>query len=633
MGGFDLDAAQAVVRRGRAAALPDSGSTDAARRQVARRRRKRKRPNAIPACWRRCGSTRWRSSASPARPTPFATRHRDYYTAIAALFDTPTPEGYEPLLDEAEVEIDNLRAAFAWNIEHREVERALELASSLYPLWVLRGRPQEGLAWFDTAFIDMSDPDVEVGPAVRARALADNAVLCALTVRADGSRRRRKRWRSHVNSTIACCWPAPDGLHRRRRIRRRGRAPVRGRSDRRGPRTRRQVEVVPDPRLAGLHGRPHGTPGHHGRRGRGRTSPRRCRRRSVHVADVPVLGSRDRAVSARGGVGGTSRFCRISSPRRMRRRCVPRASRPHRPGALIAIGWPYSEARVLAAEAAEMAPGLGPFLEPWAVAPLAQAALASGDVAAATEANNAVWQKMTARPARIGHCQRRTDGGAGIRPRRSDEARRWADEAVSSMMGWHLARALTTRAHVAIAQGDLEQGESDAHDALTLAVDIQAYQVMPDALEILMEVGCATGSHREAARFVGAAEAIRQQQGGTVRFPIYEPAYAAAVRNLRDVLGDDSTPPGPRERHCRSRRRSPMRNVAWGAEAAVDRLGVPDTDRARRRPAGQRRAGQQGHRRTALRLPPHGADAPDARVRQLGITSRVALAQEAARHG
>ena len=113
-------------------------------------------------------------------------RHRDYYTSIGALFDTPTPEGHAPLLAKAEVEIDNLRAAFAWNIEHREVERALELASSLYPLWVLRGRPQEGLEWFDTAFTDMGNPDVEVSPAVRARALADNAVLCALTVRADG---------------------------------------------------------------------------------------------------------------------------------------------------------------------------------------------------------------------------------------------------------------------------------------------------------------------------------------------------------------------------------------------------------------------------------------------------------------
>ena len=29
------------------------------------------------------------------------------------------------------------------------MERALQLASSLYPLWLVRGRPLEGLAWFD----------------------------------------------------------------------------------------------------------------------------------------------------------------------------------------------------------------------------------------------------------------------------------------------------------------------------------------------------------------------------------------------------------------------------------------------------------------------------------------------------
>ena len=57
---------------------------------------------------------------------------------------------------------------------------------SLYPLWLLRGRPQEGLAWFETAFADMDDPEIEVDAAVRARALADNAVLGALTVNTSG---------------------------------------------------------------------------------------------------------------------------------------------------------------------------------------------------------------------------------------------------------------------------------------------------------------------------------------------------------------------------------------------------------------------------------------------------------------
>ena len=54
---------------------------------------------------------------------------------------------------------------------------ALALASSLQPLWFGRGRVREGLGWFDAALTDLDAHDVEVAPAVRARALADNAVL------------------------------------------------------------------------------------------------------------------------------------------------------------------------------------------------------------------------------------------------------------------------------------------------------------------------------------------------------------------------------------------------------------------------------------------------------------------------
>jgi predicted ATPase len=105
--------------------------------------------------------------------------HRDYYTSMAAPLDS-TAGGHEALLSQAEIEIDNLRAAFAWSLEHQEFEAALQLVSSLHPLWLLRARQQEGMAWFDAAFAGMSDPEAVVAAAVRARALADNAVLCSL---------------------------------------------------------------------------------------------------------------------------------------------------------------------------------------------------------------------------------------------------------------------------------------------------------------------------------------------------------------------------------------------------------------------------------------------------------------------
>ncbi len=48
----------------------------------------------------------------------------------------------------------------------------------MQPLWHARGRLREGRAWFDTALADDDNAQhPEVAPAVRARALADRAVL------------------------------------------------------------------------------------------------------------------------------------------------------------------------------------------------------------------------------------------------------------------------------------------------------------------------------------------------------------------------------------------------------------------------------------------------------------------------
>ena len=101
---------------------------------------------------------------------------------MAALRDTPARAGtgHDERLEQADTEIDNLRAAFAWSRENSDVELALALASSLQPLWFARGRIREGLTWFDAALTDLNAHPAEVAPAVRARALADKATLDAL---------------------------------------------------------------------------------------------------------------------------------------------------------------------------------------------------------------------------------------------------------------------------------------------------------------------------------------------------------------------------------------------------------------------------------------------------------------------
>ncbi|MGA8545009.1 MAG: adenylate/guanylate cyclase domain-containing protein, partial [Mycobacterium sp.] len=105
------------------------------------------------------------------------SRHRDYYTALAAVLDAPAGSDYQQLLEQAEIEMDNLRAAFGWSRENFDVELALALASSLQPLWLGRGRHREGWAWLDAALADLEAHHPGVAAAVRARALADRAML------------------------------------------------------------------------------------------------------------------------------------------------------------------------------------------------------------------------------------------------------------------------------------------------------------------------------------------------------------------------------------------------------------------------------------------------------------------------
>ena len=183
------------------------------------------------------------------------TRHRDHYTAMAALLDTPARTGHEQRIEQAETDIDNLRAAFAWSRENSDIALALQLASSLQPLWLARGRIREGLTWFDAALTDQNAHHAEVAPAVRARALADKAMLdaCMRRHRQHGSGRTSPGDRARSRRP----GPAGPGAHRLRRYRRlqpRGGPAVLRRGDRPGPRHRRQVEAEPDPRLAGVRG-------------------------------------------------------------------------------------------------------------------------------------------------------------------------------------------------------------------------------------------------------------------------------------------------------------------------------------------------------------------------------------------
>ena len=106
------------------------------------------------------------------------TRHRDHYNSMAALLDAPASTDHRQRVEQADQEMDDLRSAFGWSIETGDIARALELASSLMPLWLSRGRIQEGLAWFDAVLTGNASLD-ELAPHTRARVLADKTVLDA----------------------------------------------------------------------------------------------------------------------------------------------------------------------------------------------------------------------------------------------------------------------------------------------------------------------------------------------------------------------------------------------------------------------------------------------------------------------
>ncbi|ARG61297.1 hypothetical protein B1T45_08300, partial [Mycobacterium kansasii] len=66
-------------------------------------------------------------------------RYCDHYMALAARLDSPGRTDYQQLLDQAEIELDNLRVAFLCCHEYSDLQSALALASSLQPVWLSRG--------------------------------------------------------------------------------------------------------------------------------------------------------------------------------------------------------------------------------------------------------------------------------------------------------------------------------------------------------------------------------------------------------------------------------------------------------------------------------------------------------------
>jgi predicted ATPase/class 3 adenylate cyclase/DNA-binding CsgD family transcriptional regulator len=559
------------------------------------------------------------------------TRHRDHYTSIAAMLDAPAGTDCEQRIEQANIEIDNLRAAFGWSRENSDVELALALASSLLPLWQTRGRLGEGLAWFDAALIDDNAPHPEVGAAVRARALADKAVIAAMM--------RDYRSMDQAEQALAIARELDEPALLARALTACGFIADQGYN----------VEVARACFAEAI--------------GLARALDDRWRLSQILALQamgavtagdpLGVLAAAEEGRDLADAIGDRvdSRVCRfcLGSAQMMQgdlagavtqlREVAAEAKAAHDEiwrvlslgGQSLALARQGEAAAArAAAEAALEGAELGGRTAVIGHVVLGFAALAAGDGAAAREASN---QQMTVVGGAMALLQRLWNAEAALADEDLAAARRWADEAVSTTTGWHSAMALTARARVAIAAGEPDQAERDAHDALTCAAGIKAYLAIPDILECLAVLAGEDDSHREAARLFAAAESIRQRMGA-VRFKIYDAGYQASVAALRDTMGEQDF------------------DAAWAEGAA---LSVEEAIAYTQRSRGQRKRPTSGWasltptERDVVRLVSEGLANNDIATRlfvsprtvqthlthvytKLSLSSRVQLVQEAARH-
>ena len=562
------------------------------------------------------------------------SRHRDYYTAMAAVLDAPAGRDYERRLEQAETEIDNLRAAFGWSRENSDIELALALASSLQPLWLARGHLREGLAWFDTALADDNAQHPEVAAAVVARALTDRAMLGiwvgvgaadspdqaqqALVIARDLDEPALLA-RALTTCGIITHWFDAEAA-RGYLAEALGLARALG-----DPWRLSQIlgfQVVAALTAGDL------------------IAARAAAEEGRDLADAIGDGFHSRLCRVYLGVaqvfqgdpaGAVAQLAAVAVEAEAAHDEIWKADSLAFRGIALVYRGDTAAARAAADAAVEAAAELGGMEAGVAYAALAYAALAAGDAATAQDATEAAWPHVSVLPAlAAGH--RTLKAEAALAGGDLVAARRYADDAVSTATGWWLIEALTARARVAIAAGEPDQAERDAHDALARAAELEAYLYIPDILECVGTLGGEAGSHREAARQFGAAHGIRQPMG-VVRFKIWDADYHASVAALRNAIGEQDF------------------DAAWAEGAG---LSVEEAIAYAQRGRGQRKRPTSGWgsltptELDVIRLVSEGLTNSDIATRlfvsprtvqthlthvytKLGLTSRVQLAQEAVR--
>lgn len=457
-------------------------------------------------------------------------RHRDHYTAMAATISAPGTPDRTQRIEQADNEIDNLRAAFEWSLSNGDNALALQLASSLPPLWLAHGLVHEGLAWFTAA---LSDGEAARTPS-RARAIADKMFLDASVRAAEGLEQAESALllarefddpELLLRALIACCSNSVF--------------------------TRTTADRYFDEAI-GL-ARQLGDDWHLAELLSWRAYA------AIAGAGDPVTariaGGEGLAVATAIGAGYVARACRCwgygaasmlaGELVRATAECEATAMDSaagkdplHRAQALItgahvlARRGDADAARRSANTALTAAAVLGDMWVGQAHAAVAAAYLADGDVGAADEASR-LAAELLAEHRHLASMNLNPLGDIAIARGDLSAAEQWIDEVAPAMQGWHLATVLTTGARRRLRVGDKDGAALDARRALSVAAEAGAHGALPDVLDCL---SLAAADHRETARLLGAADALRRQQGA-VRFAVYDADHADSALAARDALG------------------------------------------------------------------------------------------------
>lgn len=558
------------------------------------------------------------------------TRHRDHYAAMAALLDSQVGAEHDRCIKQAEIELDNLRAAFAWSREISDTDAALRMGFSLLPLWLSHGLMREGWNWLAAALTDGDSVGAETQE-TRVRASVARALLesfRAMTVDLDDAERSLAAARQLGDSALvaraltACGCRAADDREASVAYFTEAADLARKCGD--------SWWLVQTLALEASYGLLFGDP-----------------------VGVPVAAAEALEIAVAIGDTFVARQCRyilcwsqvlrgeLSSAlialRDLDEECLAAGDALYSmiTSSLQAMALAYQGQITAARIAADVAfQRLSHMFDAYTGIVYAASAfvqLAAGDASVSCE----MWEAARERT-RMDPQLAAMHLWSALAPLACGDvaaARRWADEVVSATSGWSYAAALLGRARVEFAQGDFGAAERDAYEGLDVAGRLQGGLVVPVALDCLATTAAEDGNHVLATRLFGAADAAYRRMG-MVRFKVLEDADNARIADLREALGDNDF------------------DAVWAAGAALcteDAIAYALRRRGERKRASSGWASLTRAELDVVKLIGEGLGNKDVAARlfisprtvqahlthiytKLGLTSRVQLAQEAARH-